>query len=57
MTNVRDGAGKGGFGTSVLGPKKTVHVGLLLAVKFLELRSEQLTCSQVLVLISELLEL
>lgn len=28
-TNIRDGAGEGGFGASVLGPEETVHVGLL----------------------------
>lgn len=28
-TNIRDGAGEGRFGASVLGPEETVHVGLL----------------------------
>lgn len=36
-TNVRDGAGEGGFGASVLGPKETVHVGLL-TFEFTEFR-------------------
>lgn len=29
-TNIRDGAGEGRFGASVLGPEETVHVGLLI---------------------------
>lgn len=27
--NIRDGAGEGGFGASVLGTEETVHLGLL----------------------------
>lgn len=45
-TNIRDGAGEGRFGASVLSPKETVHLGLL-TLKFTEFRSEELNCSQV----------
>lgn len=44
-TNSRDGAGKGRFGASVLGPEETVHVGLLTLNS--EFQSEELTWSQV----------
>lgn len=47
-TNGRNGADEGGFGASVLGPKETVHAGLL-PLKFLGFPSEELTFSQSLV--------
>lgn len=42
--NIRDGAGEGGFGASVLGPEETVHLGLL-TLKF-RVSGEELTFSQ-----------